>query len=234
MRVLRRPGFGQFILIQAITHAGAPVNVHGAVQLQVQRLKHNRFDRRKTGAPRQQDHRLVGFAQMEAAVRAIEAQDVAYLHGAEYLIGEQAARQVAHMQLQRCRIMRRVGDGEATALAVLEQNVDVLPGMELEHFSRGQTQGDDCDIAGRLFQCFDTTGQGLDRDIRRAAHIFDLHGHIGLRHGAAQQCKTSGAIFGRQGGFTGFTMINGARGDLGAAGAAAAVTTTVGHQQIVA
>lgn len=231
--VLRRPGLGNLKLVQTGTIPGAPVNMHRAIQLQVQRLQHNRLDRREARTARQKDHWLIGFAQIKAAMRAIEAQDIPHLHRAKHLISKQPTRHMANMELKRCSIVRRIGYREATALAILEQDIDVLTRMELEHFCRRQTQGEHRHIGGGLFQAFNTAWQRLHGNIRRATHIFYFNRHITLWHSATEQRKTGFSISHCQCGFTGFTMVHSTRRNLRPAGTTATGTATIRHQQIM-
>jgi hypothetical protein len=74
-------------------------------------------------------------AQEEAAVRALHAQDVLFLHGTEHMVGELAAGHVADVQLDRgraCPVVRRVGHAVAAARAVAQDELDVLAGVVLE------------------------------------------------------------------------------------------------------
>ncbi len=91
------------------------------------------LDRREAGAPGDEHDRLAAFlAQIEAAVRAFETQDVAFLHAVEHMLRELPARRQAHMKLQQFVVVGSVGQGEGAAPAVLEQELDVLPGQELQ------------------------------------------------------------------------------------------------------
>ena len=141
---------------------------------------------------------------------------------------------MTHMQLNRRRIVWRIGNREAAALAVLQQNINVLPGMELEDFRRGQTQGQNRDIGRRLLQHFNSARQGFYRNIRSTAHILYFNHHIRLRHCAAQQRKSGLTVGRRQCCLAGLAMVHGARRDLGTTSATATCTATIGHQQIVA
>ena len=147
---------------------GTPVEHHGALAAFVKRMFDQAFQGGETGAPGQQDHRLVRlFPQGEAAVGAVEPQDVPHLEGREDLVGEQAAGHVADVQLQKGIVVGGVGHGETAPLAILQQDVHILPGEELEAFAGRQAQVQFDDVGGQTLQFFDAGGEGLDRDVAR-------------------------------------------------------------------
>ena len=58
------------------------------------------LDRCKTSARSDQQHRLCGIlTQVETAMRPVDTQNVALLHGVEHMIGKLAARHMPDMQL---------------------------------------------------------------------------------------------------------------------------------------
>ena len=79
------------------------------------------LDRGKTGSAGDQDDWLIGFlAQEEGAERPLEAQDLAALELTEQLIGEMAAGHMADVQFQQRVVVRRRGERETAASAVLQ------------------------------------------------------------------------------------------------------------------
>lgn len=81
MLVLGRPLRRQGMLIQVDACLGTPIDVYRSLVVRRQRVLDDGLDRRKAGSAGQQDHRFARFfTQIEAAVRAIEAQDVAHFH----------------------------------------------------------------------------------------------------------------------------------------------------------
>lgn len=117
---------------------GAPVNMDWSIALLGDGVFDHGFDWGKAGAAGQQDDWFFRiFAQEKAAVWAVEAQDVALLHGAEHLISKESAGNVADMQFNQCIVMRGIGQRETTLLAILEQDVNVLAGEELQALSGG-------------------------------------------------------------------------------------------------
>ncbi len=98
----------------------------------MQRVLDHRLDRREAGAAGDEDDRLVGvLAQVERAERPFEAQDLAALVLVEQLVGEEAARHVADVQLEQRVVVRRRRQRKAAPLAVLQQEVDVLAGEDI-------------------------------------------------------------------------------------------------------
>ena len=128
------------------------------------------LDGGKTGTARKQDDRLLAvFAQEERAVWPLKPEDLALLHGrfpgAEDVIREQPARQVPDMQLKLAGEMRRIGHRVTATLAVLEDDLDVLPGVEVERLCRRQLQGEQRDVRRRPPHLGHARGQFADLDI---------------------------------------------------------------------
>ena len=197
------------------------------------RLLNDGFDRRKTGTAGEQDDRLAGVVlQAEAAVRAVKAQDVAHLHRGEYLFGEEAAGHVPDVQLQQVVLVGRVGQREAALAAILEQDVDVLAGQELQVFGGRQAQVHVDHIGRQLLHPLDAGGQGLDRDVVRRAQLLAFDDQVGTGVGAAVERQTGGLVGVAQGG--GMPVFDGAFEHLALAGAAGAVLAAVGHGQPLA
>lgn len=115
------------------------------------------------------------------------AQDLASLVLRVQGIGEEAAGNVAHVQFQQRVGVRRRGQRKAAAMAVLQQEVDVLAGEELQPLVGGQLQRDDGHIGGRLVDRFDPTGQALDRNVAGTAHLAHFDRQVGLGSRAAEQ-----------------------------------------------
>ena len=188
------------------------------------------LDRREAGAAGHEDDRLVAvLAQEEAAVRAFEAQDGFFLHAVEHVVGEQAAGNVADVQLQEFVVVRRVGEREAAPLAVLEQDVDVLPGEELQAFVGRQLQMQYHHVVGDFFHFLHAAGHGFDRDVARSAHFLALDHHVGERLGGAEQGH-SGVffVFGKSTLLV-TTVIHPAFQDFALAAAAGAVAAAIGQ-----
>jgi hypothetical protein len=191
-----------------------------------------RLDRRKAGAAGDQDHGLGRFlAQEETAVGALQTQDVLFLHGTEYVSGEFAAGNQPHMQLQKAVVMRRVGDGKGAPLAVLEHELDVLAGKELQALVGRQLQAEDDDIIGDALDTLDAGRHDLDRNVPRRAHFAAFQHQVGERLGATEQRQAAGAVGDGQGLLLRRAVIHQAIEHLALAGAAGAVAAAVGQRQ---
>ena len=157
-----------------------------------------RLDWGEARTPREQDHRLDRLlAQKEAAVGPLETQDVLFFHAAEDMAGELAAGNQPDMQLQEAIVMRRVGDGKRAALAVLQQELDVLAGEKLQALVGGQFEAQHDHVVGHALDLLHPAGHDLDRDVLRRAHFAAFQHQVGKRLRATEQCQTAGTIGGR-------------------------------------
>src|SRR5205807_4437517 len=97
----------------------------------------DRLDGSEAGASGDEEDRLAPvLAKVEGSERPFEAKDRALLHFLEDEARERPAGRLAHVQLQELVVVRRVRHREAAALAVLEEDVDVLAGEELQALAR--------------------------------------------------------------------------------------------------
>src|SRR5574343_740455 len=233
--MLGSPFLRQPVLVQVDLGLGAPKNEHRALAIFGNGMLDDGLDRCEAGAAGEQDHRLGRIlAQVEAAVWAVETQDVTHLHGREHLVGELAARYVADMQLQQRIVVRRIGQRETALLAVLEQDVDILAGEELQAFAGRQAQVQLDDVRRQAFQFFDARGQGFDRDLRARGDLLALNDQVGLRLGAAIKRQAGGFFVVLQGVRLGLAVVYAAGLDMPLAGAAGAVLAAVRHGQALA
>ena len=67
------------------------------------------------------------------------------------IVGEHAARHVADVQFERAFLVRRGGDRVAAALAVAQQEFDILAGQELQALGGRQLQPDHDHVVGSAF-----------------------------------------------------------------------------------
>jgi hypothetical protein len=75
-----RPLFGERALIEIRGTARAPIDVYGTARTQREKVFDDRFDRRKTGTARHENHGpLRIFTRHEGAERTFDAQHVAFL-----------------------------------------------------------------------------------------------------------------------------------------------------------
>ena len=116
-----------------------PVKSDRAIQSLVNRVLDDALDRGKAGAAGdEQDGFAAFFPQEKGAQRALKPQDFLGFHLVEHILGKRTTRDMPDMQLQEAVVMRRVGQAKAAALAILEHDVDVLPGKELQTLTGGQ------------------------------------------------------------------------------------------------
>ena len=228
MRVRCGPLQGQFVHVQVLRPAPAPVQAHGPRQSLVQRVLDDCLDRGESGAAGEQHHGLVAvLAQEEGAVRPLEAQDVARLHLFEHLVGEQSARQVAHVDLQQAVVMRRSGHGIAAPLAVLEQELDILPGQVVQALVCRELEGNHRHVRCGLFDGLHAAGQNLDLLVLDRADLAAFDDDVAQRAGNAEQRQALRLLFGRQGGFGMRAVVDSALDQFAFAAAAGAVAAAV-------
>ena len=209
---------------------GAPVNVHWPFAVLSDGMFDDGLDWRKAGATSQHDDRFLRvFTQEKAAMRAVEAQDVAYFHARKHLVGEQSAGHVADVQLQQRVIMRGVGQRETSLLAILEQDVDVLTGEELQALGGGEFEIQGDDIRRQFFQPFNARGQGFDRNVTGHADLFAFDAQIGLRTGTAEEGQPGGFFLVLEGMGLRFAMVNRAVQHFSLAGTTGTVLAAIGH-----
>ncbi|MCY1365231.1 hypothetical protein D9M69_520700 [compost metagenome] len=191
------------------------------------------LDGGEAGARGQQDQRqLAVFAQEEAAVRALDAQDVLFLHGAEHVVGELAPGHVAQVEFEpglRGLGVGRVGHGIAAALAVAQQEFHVLAGVVLEGVAGGQLQAHHYHVGRNPFQRVHAHRHLLDGEGAGFGDLARFEHHVVLCHAAAGQHVASGFFFGAQGFGLVRPVDHVATEQLAFAGAAGAVLAAVGQ-----
>jgi len=145
--------------------------------------------------------------------------------------GEAAAVDAANVQLEVAAVVRCVGDREAAALAVGEQDVDVLAGAEGEVLARRQLEIDHHHVVGEALELLHAARQLLDRDFVGTADGARLHHQVGERLCTAEQRQALGAL--RRGERTRYiaAVIDTAFEHASLAGAAGAVAAAVWKQQ---
>ena len=146
------------------------------------------LDRRKSGPARNEDHRLVRLlAQVERAVRPLDAQDLLRRKIAKQMLGERAARHVPDVQLEGPIVMGRGREREAATRPVLHQDVDVLSRKELQPLARRQLQRNDRDIRRREVDALDAHRHPPDLDVVGATHFATLKDQVARRPRDARQ-----------------------------------------------
>ena len=146
--------------------ARTPVDFHRPPNVTVNGVFHQRLDRREARATRKQNHRLGRFvAQEKTAIGTLKAQDVLFLHAAEDMTSEFSVSDQANMELQEAVIMWRVGDGKRATLAVLQQELDVLPGEKLQALVGRQLEVQHDDVISHALDPLHAAGHDLDRNV---------------------------------------------------------------------
>ena len=157
-------------------------------------MAQHRLQRREAGAAGDHEHRARALAVAELSDRPLDAQQrprrerrSALGRAAEQALGEAAAGHAAHVQLEERAVVRGTGDGEAAAPPVIEQHVQVLPGLEGQALDRRQAQEHLHHIRRERRQARDAARQGLDLHLRDAGDQPRRHGEGGCRPRLAQQ-----------------------------------------------
>ena len=99
----------------------------------------------------------------ELPQRSFDRQQRALRRIVEQRRREFAAGDLAHMQLQQSRVVRRRGNGKAAPPAARQHDVDVLAGLEAEVFGRGQPQEQAHDVVRQGHAALDAAGSRLMR-----------------------------------------------------------------------
>ena len=83
------------------------------------------------------------------------------------------------MQLQKFVVMRRIGQRKTARLFILEQNIDVLAGEELQTFIGGQLEPEHHHIRCGPFHPLHAARHGLDGDVVGCKHFAALQHQVG-------------------------------------------------------
>ena len=190
------------------------------------------LDRRKAGATGDEHDRLVAFlAQKERAMRRFEAQDVAFLHLLEHMVGEAAAGYMPDMQLNEFIIMWRIGHGETAAGAIAQQEIQILTGQKLQPLGGRQLQSQHDDIVGQAFQLMHPRRQCFHLNVTGLAHLACFDHHIRQATRLAEQHRTIGFFALGQSLFGAVAVIHAAFNQLPFAGATGAIAAAIGQHQ---
>ncbi|MPN32280.1 hypothetical protein SDC9_179758 [bioreactor metagenome] len=135
------------------------------------------------------------------------------------------------MQLEQRIVMRGVRQREAALFAILEQDVDVLAGEELQALAGRQAQVQFDDIRGQFFKFFDARGQCLGRNLVGRGDLPAFDAQVGLGPGAAVERHAGGLFRIRQGVRLGLPVVYEAGLDVSLASATGAILAAVGHGQ---
>jgi hypothetical protein len=92
-----------------------------------------------------------------------------------------------HVQLQELVVVRRVGEREAAPLAFLQQDVDVLPGEELQALAGRKLEVEDGDLVGHLLDALDAARHRADGEVLGARELAHLEHDVAHRPRAARE-----------------------------------------------
>src|SRR5258706_2696630 len=148
----------------------------------------DRLDRRESRAAGDKNEGLVRvLAQEESPERPFEAQDGALLHRIEDELREGAPGRPAHMKLEKSIIVRGVGEREAAALALLEEDVDVFAGEELQALACRKLEIENRHVLRRLFDPLDAERHRANREIFCTAQLAHFENDVGKGIRAARE-----------------------------------------------
>ena len=188
VRVLGRPPLRQIREVEILLRAHAPVENHVAPDPGVERVLEHAFYRREAGRARDEDHRLVAvLAQEERTERALELDHLAHLHAVEHVGREASSGNEPDLQFD---FAARVGGGrerEAALFAVVEQDVDVLPGAKAQRPLADQGEAHLHHVVGKARERHDACAMPMHGKPCRcnARHVFEFD--VGERRRTARQ-----------------------------------------------
>ena len=153
--------------------AHAPVQAHRPADAALERVLDDALHRRESRCARNEEDGAVAVLQDEAAERPFEAHRVPEAHALEYMAGEAPAGNAPHVQFDRVVLVRRIGEGEGAPRAVLEHDVDVLAGGELQRPFLRQGEAHAHHVVCQALERHHAAGVQLLRGARRfeALHI---------------------------------------------------------------
>jgi hypothetical protein len=149
------------------------------------------LDRCEAGAAGNQHHRVGRrFAQRELAERALDLQHLALAHATEDVLGEVAAGDEAHVQLERAIVVWRVGERVGAVPALAGDHLDVLPGHELHPPVARQLQLQAHDVVVEPLEPPDAHREPLGTQLAGLVDLVDLDHQVLRRARLAEQCET--------------------------------------------
>ena len=101
---------------------------------------------------------------------------------------------MADVQLRAVALARRIGHREIAALAVVEDEIEVLAGLELDADAGGKAQMHQHDVVGELLQAEHPRVDGLARERIGLADRARRDDEIGARPRVAEQHLALGAL----------------------------------------
>jgi hypothetical protein len=141
---------------------------------------------------------------------------------------------VADVQLEQRVVVRRVGERIAARAAVLQLEVEVLSGEELQALVGRQLQLHQHHVVDQLFQLLHAARQRLHRHLSCRANFLGLDHQVRQGLGHTEQGLAFGDFMGLQSVLLVFSMIDPAFEHLTLARTAGAVAATVGQGESLA
>ena len=195
-------GFDPGALVQVSRAAPAPVQRGGAGDALELHVLDDGLDGGETRARGQENHGFGAvFAQVEAAVRPFNAQDVLFFQGAKYVVGELAAGHVAQVQFHRRLAglrVRGIGHGIAAAVAVAQQKFHILTRVVLKGVAGRQLQPQHDHVVRHAFERTHAHRHFFDGECTRFGDLARFQYHVAVRHAAAGEHIAGGFFIGAQ------------------------------------
>jgi len=158
------PAAGEFGQIEVLDPAAAPIEPDRPLASSPQLVLDDRLGRRETGPGDHKDQRPLGsIRQRGLAKGGLHAHGGARLEPGQGGHGEAAARDLADMQLGAVIQLGRVGHRIASAVAILEQELQMLAGAEFRPDPIGKAQLQDADVGRRPVQAVQPGVEDLAR-----------------------------------------------------------------------
>ncbi len=143
-----------------------------------------------------------------------------------------SARHVPDVQLEQRVVVRRRRERKAATAAVLQQEVDVLPGEKLQPLVRRQLEADDRHVRRGLVDRLDAARQLPDPDVAGPPDFANFDDQVRERFRAAEERKACAPfVLGQRRGLVG-AVVDPAVENLPLAGAAGTVAAAVGKDQV--
>ena len=199
VRVCLRPLPRQVGKVQVPLGPHAPVEMHRALDADVEGVLDHALDRREAGTAGHEQHRPRRvLAQHEGPEGGADAQDRLLPHLREDVVGEAPARNMPQVQLDQLVVVRGVGDRERPGAAVGEQELQILARQELQALLLRQLEVEADDVVRQVVDPHHAAGQDAHLELGGALDLARLQAQIATRHGLATDAGAyRGAVEGR-------------------------------------
>lgn len=232
---LAQPAANQLLQVKIAGNSGAPIQVHQPPLPLHQGILDNALDRRKPcpcGEEEQGARRIP--AQREIAQRRLDAQDVFFLHTAEDVAGKFSALDPADVQFDEPGRVRRIGNGKTALAAITQEDVEILPGNELQTFGSGQLEVKTHHVMRQQFHLFHPARQSLHHDLLRGFACTRCDGDIAQWPRLTEQSQARADFLLAQGIGRAGAVIDPAFQNLALARTALTIAATVGQRHRLA